>query len=230
MRKLGLIGGLSWGSTARYYQLINEGIARRLGGFHSAPLVLESLDFAEIARCATEEGWEAVGDHMIAAARRLEQAGAEGLMICANSVHVVDSRIREAVNIPLLHIADAVGVKMKADGIKTAAIIGTSNVMAEKFYRQSLVSYGVSLLPPDMEMAERIDKIVYGELVLGKITRDAERFMKSELTDIAKQQVQAVVLACTELEMIVDVRANLLPIYDSLTLHSEAGVEFILGD
>lgn len=230
MKKLGLIGGMSWGSTARYYQLLNEGISRRLGGFHSAPLILESLDFAEVARCASEEGWNALSDYLVTVACRLQDAGAEGIMICANSVHAVDAPIREALSIPLLHITDAVGAKMKADGIKTAAIVGTSNVVGEKFYRQNLVSYGVSLLPPDMEMAERIDEIVYEELVFGKITRDAERFMKTELTDIAKQQVQAVVLACTELEMIVDVRANLLPIYDSLTLHAEAGVNFILGE
>ncbi|MGD9811852.1 MAG: aspartate/glutamate racemase family protein, partial [Sphingobium sp.] len=126
--------------------------------------------------------------------------------------------------------ADAVGMKMQADGIKSAAIIGTRNVMTEKFYRQRLVSYGISLLPADMGLAEQVDRIVYDELVLGKVTRESERFMKSELTDIAKEEVQAVVLACTELEMIVDVRANVLPIYDSTSIHAQAAVDFILGD
>jgi len=228
MRKLGLIGGLSWGSTARYYQIINEGVARRKGGLHSAPLVIESLDFATIAACTSMEDWDCAGSELESAARRLEAAGAQGLMICANSMHAVDRRIADAVGIPLLHIAEAVGARMKADGIKTAAIIGTRNVMTEKFYRQNLVSYGVSLLPPDMDLAEKVDRIVYEELVHGKVTRESERFMKSELADIAKQQVQAVVLACTELEMIVDTRANLLPIYDSMSIHAEAGIDFIL--
>jgi len=229
MKKLGLIGGLSWGSTARYYQIINESVARRKGGLHSAPLVIESLDFADFARCTTAEDWKMAADRLIAAAERLQGAGAEGLLICANSMHVVYDRIAGAVDIPVLHIAEAVGARMKADGIKSAAIIGTRNVMTEKFYRQRLVSYGVSLLPPDMDLAARVDRIVYDELVIGKRSRESERLMKSELADIAKQQVQAVVLACTELEMIVDVRANVLPIYDSTSVHADAAVDFILA-
>jgi aspartate racemase len=144
-------------------------------------------------------------------------------------MHVIYDRVAEAVSIPVLHIAEAVGAKMQADGIKSAALVGTRNVMTEKFYRQRLVSYGISLLPPDMDLAERVDHIVYDELVLGKISRESERFMKSELTDIAKQQVQAVVLACTELELIVDVRANVLPIYDSTSIHAQAALDFILA-
>ncbi len=229
MKKFGLIGGLSWSSTARYYEMLNKGVARRLGGLHSASLVIESLDFAEVARCTTEEDWDCASGPLIAAAPRLEAAGAQAMMICANSMHVIYDRVAEAVSVPVLHIAEAVGVKMQADGIKSAAIVGTRNVMTEKFYRQRLVSYGISLLPPDMELAERVDRIVYDELVLGKISRESERFMKSELTDIAKQQVQAVVLACTELEMIVDVRANVLPIYDSTSIHAQAALDFMLA-
>ena len=120
--------------------------------------------------------------------------------------------------------------KMQADGIEKAALIGTRNVMTEKFYRQRLVAHGISLLPPDMELAERIDRIVYDELTIGKVSRESERYMKSELTDIAKENVQAAILACTELEMIVDVKANVLPIYDTTRIHVAAGVEWILGD
>ncbi|MCB2014873.1 MAG: amino acid racemase [Sphingobium sp.] len=229
MKKLGLVGGLSWGSTARYYQIINRGVAKRAGGLHSAPLVIESLDFAEVARCATADDWDCAAAHLTGAAKRLEASGAEGIVICANSMHVIHDRIAEAISVPVLHIADAVGERMQRNEIKTAALVGTRNVMTEKFYRQRLVSYGISLLPPDMELAERIDQIVYEELVLGKATRESERYMKSELTDIAKQNVQAVVLACTELEMIVDVRANVLPIYDSTSIHAEAAIDFIMG-
>lgn len=229
MKKFGLIGGLSWSSTARYYEIINKGVARRLGGFHSAPLVIESLDFAEVARCTTAEDWDCASGPLIAAAQRLKAAGAQGMVICANSMHVIYDRVAEAVSVPVLHIAETVGAKMQADGVKSAAIVGTRNVMTEKFYRQRLVSCGISLLPPDMELAERVDKIVYDELVHGKVSRESERFMKSELTDIAKQQVQAVVLACTELELIVDVRANVLPIYDSTTIHAQAALDFILS-
>lgn len=230
MKKLGLIGGLSWRSTARYYQIINETVAKRKGGLHSAPLLLESLDFAEIARCTTRDDWDCASALVLSAAHRLETAGAEALAICANSIHAIYDRIVDSVNVPVLHIADAVGARMQANGVKTAALVGTRNVMTEKFYRQRLVSCGISLLPPDMDLAGQIDRIVYEELVLGKVTRDSERFMKSEITDIAKQQVQAVVLACTELEMIVDVRANVLPIYDSTSIHAAAAVDFMLSD
>jgi len=229
MHKLGLIGGLSWTSTARYYEIINKAVHRAKGGQHSAPLLIESLDFATVAGCATDDDWDCAATQLIDAARRLESAGASALLICANSMHRVYDRVQGAVGIPILHIAERVGKKMQADGIEKAALIGTRNVMTEKFYRQRLVSHGVSLLPADMELADRIDRIVYDELTVGKISRESERYMKSELTDIAKQDVQAVVLACTELELIVDVKANVLPIYDCTSIHAKAGVDFILG-
>jgi aspartate racemase len=201
-----------------------------LGGFHSAPLLIESLDFAEVARCATQDDWDCASGQLVGAAKRLEAAGAAAILICANSMHRVYERVQESVGIPIIHIAEVVGEKMKADGIRSAALLGTRNVMTEKFYRQRLVSHGVSLLPPDLELAERIDRIVYDELVVGKVNRESERYMKSELTDIAKEDVQAVVLACTELELIVDVKANVLPIYDCTSIHARAGADFILGE
>lgn len=229
MRKLGLIGGLSWISTARYYEIINQTVHRAKGGQHSAPLLIESLDFAQVAGSITQDDWDSAARHLTGAARRLEQAGAESLLICANSMHRVYDQVQDAIGIPIIHIADVVGARMAADDIEKAALIGTRNVMMEKFYRQRLVSHGVSLLPPDMELAERIDSMVYDELTLGKVSRESERFMKSELTDIAKEDVQAVVLACTELELVVDVKANVLPIYDCTSIHAEAGTAFILG-
>lgn len=229
MRKLGLIGGLSWTSTARYYEIINKAVHRALGGQHSAPLLIDSLDFASVAGCRTESDWDAAAAQLILSARLLEQGGAQSLLICANSMHRVYDQVQAEVGIPIIHIAEVVGDRMLADGIERAALIGTRNVMTEKFYRQRLVSHGVSLLPADMELAERIDRIVYDELTVGKISRDSERYMKSELTDIAKQNVQAAVLACTELELIVDVKANVLPIYDCTGIHAKAGVDFILG-
>ena len=229
MRKLGLIGGLSWTSTARYYEIINKAVQRTLGGQHSAPLLIESLDFAAVASCVSDDDWGCAATQLIDGARRLEAAGAGALLICANSMHRVYDRVQAAVGIPIIHIADQVGRAMQADGVEKAALLGTRRVMVEKFYRQRLVAHGVSLLPPDMELAERIDRIFYDELTIGRINRESQRFMKSELTDIAKQDVQAVVLACTELEMIVDVKANVLPIYDCTSIHAQAGVEFILG-
>lgn len=231
MRKLGLIGGLSWTSTARYYELINRAVQRKLGGLHSATVVIDSLDFAEVARCASSNDWDCAAGQMLSAAKHLEAAGAEALMICANSLHKVAPQIGGAVSIPVIHIIDEIGAKLKADRVKAVALVGTSNVMMDRDYRQKLVATGgVSLLPADAELAGRIDRMVYEELAAGKVTRDAERYMKSELTDIAKEDVQAVVLACTELDLIVDVHANVLPIYDSTIIHAEAGARFILGE
>jgi len=231
MKKLGLIGGISWLSTARYYELINRAVHRDLGGLHSATLLIDSLDFAEVARCASENDWDCAAGQMIGAAKRLEAAGAEAIMICANSLHKVVPQIRELVALPVIHIIDEIGARLKRDGIRKAALVGTSNVMMDRDYRQQLVQAGgVSLLPADAELAGRIDRMVYDELGVGKVTREAERYMKSELTDIAKEDVQAVVLACTELELVVDINANVLPIYDSALIHAEAGARFVLGD
>ncbi len=230
MRKIGLIGGMSWTSTQRYYELINRAVATRLGGLHSACLAIESLDFAAVARCMTSDDWDCAAGHAIGAARHLAAGGAEALLICSNAMHRAYDRIAEAVDVPVIHIVDVIGAKLKADNIKRAALIGTSNVMLDRDYRQRLVGYGVSLIPGEVELAGRIDRMVYEELAMGKATRDAERYMKSELTDIAKEDVQAVILASTELEMVVDVDANVLPIYDGTRIHAAAGVEFMLGD
>lgn len=230
MRKFGLIGGLSWHSTARYYKLINEGVARAKGGLNSAPLLIESLNFADVAQCVSENDWDCAAPTLIDAARRLEAGGARGIAICANSMHAIYDRVQDAVSVPVLHIADEVGRRLKQNGVRTAALLGTSNVMTGKYYRQRLVSQGLSLLPADPDMINRMDEIIYNELMVGKARRESERFMKSELTDIAKQDVQAAILACTELEAIVDVQANVLPIYDSTAIHAGAILDFILND
>jgi aspartate racemase len=230
MKKLGLIGGLSWAATARYYEIINTVVQRNRGGLHSAPLLIDSLDFADVARCETNNDWDCATSQIVGAARRLEAAGAEALLICANSMHRVYDDVAGAVNIPVLHIVDEIGARLKADKVRAVAIVGTSNVMMDPAYRQRLVSTsGSTLLPADAELAGRIDRIVYEELATGKVTRDAERYMRSELTDITKEDVQAVVLAATELEMVVDINANVLPIYDGTTIHAQAGAAFILG-
>lgn len=230
MRKLGLIGGMSWVSTEIYYRLINEKIQKRAGGMCSAPLMVESLNFCDLSRIEHEEQWAGATDTLKQSARRLEQAGATALLICANSMHKVYDDVQAAVGIPILHIVDAVGKKMQADGMHNAALIGTHNVMTGKWYRQRLVGHGVTLMPVGDGEAERIDKIIYDELMLGKITRHAERELKTYITNIDQADFDSVVLGCTELNLIVDTKANVLPIYDSVELHALAGVDWILGD
>lgn len=230
MRKIGLIGGMSWVSTETYYRLINTEVQKRAGSLCSGPIAIESLNFCDIAQITTPEGWDHAADRLTVAARSLEQAGATAILICANSMHKVYDRVQGAVSVPIIHIADCVGEKMQADGVKRAAIIGTRNVMLESFYRQRLIRHGIGLLAPKMERVEEIDRIIYDELMEGRVVRESERTMKTLLTNIAKEDVEAVVLGCTELEMIIDTKANVLPIYDGTAIHAHAAVDWIMGE
>ena len=230
MRKLGLIGGMSWYSTELYYARINKQVVKRTGGTCNAPLVLESLNFCDIAKATSDQDWDHVAEVLIAAAQRLEVTGATAILICANSMHKVYERVEQAISIPLIHIADAVGTKMKTDGVQSAALLGTANVMAENWYRQRLVKHGVTLMPAEMDDVQDLDRIIYDELMLGQVKRESERTLKSIITEIDQEGIKAVVLGCTELCMIVDTKANILPIYDSTEIHADVGVEWILGD
>ncbi len=229
MRKLGLIGGMSWVSTRNYYEKINLSVQRRTEPLASAPMVIESLDFRALYGLRTEEDWARAAHALGEAAQRLEQAGAGALLICANSMHRVYDKVQAQVSVPIIHIAEAVGRRMQADGASNAALIGTRNVMTESFYRRHLVSHGVDLLAPDMDFVEQVDRIIYDELMLGKVTRDAERKLKTIITRNEHDVAKAIVLACTELDMIVDVDANVLPIFDSTQIHCDEAVDWILG-
>ena len=229
MRKLGLIGGMSWVSTRTYYEHINRIVQARTDRRSSAPLLIESLDFSQLYAVRDDEDWDRAAKVLIASARRLEKAGAGALIIGANSMHRVYDEVAAAVQVPVIHIAECVGERMAADKVATAALLGTSNVMTESFYRRRLVAHGVDLLPPDLDNIEALDRIIYDELVLGKVSRDAQRALKTMITVKEQEGAEAIVLACTELELIVDVDANVLPIYDSTRIHAEKAAEWILG-
>ncbi|MCT2558547.1 amino acid racemase [Tsuneonella sp. YG55] len=230
MRKLGLIGGMSWASTRDYYEFLNRGIQRKVSPESSAPLLIESLDFATLRAIEEDSGWDRAADILCDSARRLVDAGAGALLICANSMHKVYDRVAGAAGVPVIHIADCVGREMQAAGVKSAALVGTRNVMTESFYRRRLVSHGVDLLPPDMDQVKMIDRIIYDELMRGKATRDAERAMKTWITLKEREGAEAIVLACTELSMVVDVDANVLPVFDSTRAHCRAGIDWLLSD
>lgn len=230
MRKIGLIGGMSWVSTRTYYEDINQLVQARTSKTASAPLLIESLDFTNLVRLSSLEQWAYAAEVLTDSARRLEQAGATALLIGANSMHKVFDQVAATVSIPVIHIADAVGAKMQAAGVTNATLIGTRNVVMESFYRKRLVAHGVSLLPPVIDEVEAMDAIIYEELMLGKATRSAERTFKTMLTNMGQRGAQAAVLACTELDMVIDVDANVLPIFDGTRIHAEAAVDWILGD
>lgn len=230
MRKLGIIGGMSWVSTGTYYDRICRLVQKRSEPMVSPPLLIESLNFAELCAVRDNQGWGEAAQLLIASARRLEAAGAEGLIIGANSMHKVYDEVAASVAIPILHIADHVGMALKAAGHTNAALIGTRNVMTESFYRRRLVAHGIDLLPPKMANVELLDRIIYDELMVGKVTRDAERTLKTIITGKAQEGAEAIVLACTELDLVVDVDANVLPVFEGTRIHCQAAVDWIFGE
>jgi aspartate racemase len=229
LRKIGLIGGMSWYSTRTYYEHINRLVQARIGQRSSAAMVIESLDFAELTRLSTAEEWERAAKTLAAAAKRLEKAGATAILIGANSMHKVYNDVAKAVDVPIIHIAETVAERMARAGVKKAALIGTRNVMLESFYRQKLIARDIELLPPELPFVETLDRVIYDELLLGKVSRQAERELKTIITNLEQDGAEAVVLGCTELEMIVDVDANVLPIYDCTRIHAEAAVDWMLS-
>jgi aspartate racemase len=225
-----MIGGTSWLSTAMYYEQINKGVAKKLGGVTSAPMAIESLNLAEVAPLQLAGEWERVAEILTGAARRLEASGAEGLIICSNTGHKVAAEVADAVAVPLLHMGDVVGDRLAADGVKRAAILGTRFTMAEPFVRSRIESRGIALAVPDAVTAKEIDRIIFEELARGHVARNSQRRLKTCLTEMMQARQQAVVLACTELVLLVDAGANVLPVYDTTALHAQAAVEWITAE
>ena len=222
--------GMSWAATERYYRIINEELQRRSGPGCSAPLVIESLNYCDLRRLTSDEQWAAAAHVLADTAQRLETAGASAVMICANSMYKVADQVQAAISVPLIHIVDPVGRAMKAAGVGTAALLGTRNVMAERWYRQRLVGHGISLHPAEEEAVAMVDRIIYDELMQGVVNKASEREMRTLITKWDQQEVDAVALASTELSMLIDTEANVLPIFDSTRLHALEGVAWILGD
>jgi aspartate racemase len=230
LRKLGIIGGMSWSSTALYYDHINRGIAQRLGGLHSALLAIESVDFAQIAAMEFAGDWDGIAKITIDAARRLEASGAEGLLLACNTVHKSYDAVAANVNVPVLHIADAAADRLVADGRTRVALLGSRFTMTEGFVRDRIERRGIALAPVEAGWMAEVDRIIYEELGVGRVVRESQRKLKTLITELAKQKVQAVVLGCTELVLAVDVRANVIPVYDTTSIHARAAVEWMLAD
>jgi aspartate racemase len=230
LRKLGIIGGTSWHSTALYYDHINRAVAQRMGGLHSARLAIESLDLAPIAKMELAGDWDGVAKETLDAAKRLVASGAEGLIITSNTGHKVFDAVAANVDIPMLHIGDAVAERLVADGQTRVALLGTRFTMTEGHVRDRLERRGIELVPVDTTSMREVDRIIFEELAAGRVVRDSQRKLKTLITELGKQKVQAVVLGCTELVLAVDVRANVLPVYDTTHIHARAAVEWMLAE
>ena len=230
MRKLGIVGGMSWSSTALYYEHINRGVAQRLGGLHSAPLSIESVDFARIAEMEMSGDWDGIAQVTMEAAKRLEKSGAQGIVIACNTVHKSYEAVSAHVRVPVLHIGDAAADRLVADGRTRVALLGSRFTMTEPFIRNRLEARGINLAPIAPEGMQEVDRIIFEELARGRVVRDSQRKLKTLITELAKQKVQAVVLGCTELVLAVDVRANVIPVYDTAAIHARAAVDWMLAD
>jgi aspartate racemase len=230
LRKLGIIGGTSWSSTALYYDHINRGVAQRLGGLHSARLIIESLDLAPFAAMELGGDWDGVAKVTLDCAKRLQAAGADGIIITSNTGHKVYEAVAANVGVPMLHIGDATAERLVADGRNRVALIGTGFTMTEPHVRSRLESRGITLAPVDPGWIKELDRIIFDELAAGRVVRDSQRQLKTLITELEKQKVQAVVLGCTELVLAVDVRANVLPVYDTTAIHARAAVEWMLAE
>jgi aspartate racemase len=221
MKTIGLIGGMSWESTALYYRIINEETARRLGGLHSAPLLLHSIDFAPIEEKQRAGDWAGLGEILADSASRLAAAGAELIGLSTNTMHIVADRIARDLTVPFVHIADPTVVALTADGVETVGLLGTRFTMEMPFYKDRLAASGLQVLVPEVEITN-LNGIIYEELCRG-IVRDASRdtYVRA-IERLAARGAQAVILGCTEITLLIDDSSSPLPTYDTTDLHAKA--------
>ena len=228
MKKLGIIGGTSWNSTALYYDHINREIARRLGGLSSARLTIESIDLAPYAALQNSGDLDEAERIIVNAGSCLKAAGAEAILIASNTSNRFANAVEEATGLPLLGIAPPTIARLNADGRRRVALLGTRYVVTEDFLSQEYEAAGIEVVPCAADWIMTVDRIIFGELAQGIVRRDSQRALKTLLTELSRQKVDAVVLACTELVMAVDPRANVLPVYDTTEIHARAAVNWML--
>lgn len=229
MKTIGLLGGMSWESTVSYYQVINREVGRIMGGLHSAKVVLVSVDFAEVESLQHQGRWAEAGDMLGNAARQVEDAGAELLILCTNTMHKVARDIEKAVEIPLLHIADATADALIEDGIQRVGLLGTAFTMEQPFYRERLESYGLGVLVPERAGRESIHGIIYEELCHGEIKESSRDEVLAMIEGLRENGAQAVILGCTEIALLVSSGDTSTPLYDTTTIHARRAVELALG-
>ncbi|MBE8734890.1 aspartate/glutamate racemase family protein [Aeromonas veronii] len=230
MKCIGLLGGMSWESTVSYYQALNRGVRAQLGGLHSARVLLNSVDFAGIERLQHAGDWPATARLLAAEARKLQNGGADFLLIGTNTMHKVAPEIEAAIDIPLLHIADATAAKLRADGITRVGLLGTRFTMEQDFYKRRLQErFGLAVLVPDEAGRERVHRIIYDELCLGEIRESSRAEYLAIIAGLAAAGAEAVILGCTEIALLVGDARAAVPLYDTTAIHAEAAVALALA-
>lgn len=229
MKTIGLIGGMSWESTIPYYRQINQSIKERLGGLHSAKVVLYSVDFHEIERLQHAGDWEAAGQLLAAAARALELAGADFLVLCTNTMHKVAPAIEAAVRIPLFHIADPTAEAIKDAGLSTVGLLGTRFTMEQAFYKDRLRErHGLQVLIPNQADREVIHRVIYEELCLGRVVEESRAEYRRIMADLVDQGAEGIVLGCTEISLLVAQQDSTVPLFDTTTIHARKAAEWAI--
>jgi aspartate racemase len=223
---IGLIGGMSWESSAEYYRIINQETNRRLGGVHSAQCLMVSVDFEGIKRCQHKGDWESLAEAMKKAAQRLERGGAEFIVLCTNTMHRVADAISSAVNIPLLHIADPTAERIKAAGFQRIGLLGTAFTMEQDFYKGRLQQHhGLDVIVPDEDDRRIVHEIIYKELVLGIVKPDSRQAYREIIARLIERGAQGIILGCTEIMLLVRDEDSAVPLFDTTTIHALAAVD-----
>lgn len=230
MKTMGLLGGMSWESTIPYYRLINEGIKQQLGGLHSAQILLHSVDFHEIELCQSQGDWQRAGEILAQAAVGLQQAGAEGIVLCTNTMHKVAEAIETACDVPFLHIADATGRAISQQKMTNVALLGTRYTMEQDFYRGRLQQeFGITTLIPEQDARQKINQVIFDELCLGEFSDASRDYYLSVIETLARQGAEGVIFGCTEIGLLVPAELSPLPVFDTAAIHAADAVEFMLS-
>lgn len=225
MKTIGLLGGMSWESTALYYRLINQGIKARLGGLHSARIALFSVDFHEVEEMQRSGDWAAAGRTLAQAARKVEAAGADFLLICTNTMHKVAPQVQKAIDIPLLHLADATARRIKSAGMKTVGLLGTNFTMEEDFYKGRLIEkHGLEVLVPSKLDRDIVHRIIYDELCLGQVKATSREAYLRVMEDLRTRGAEGIIEGCTEIVMLVQDEHTEIPLFDTTAIHAEEAV------
>lgn len=230
MKTIGLIGGMSWESSAVYYTMINELVREKLGGFHSCKSVMVSVEFDEIQRLQHQNEWEALDELMVAATKQLEAAGADLIVLCTNTMHLCSPAILENISVPFLHIAEATGLALVEKKIKKVALLGTKFTMEKDFYKAYISdNFGIEVLIPSDDERELIHNIIYQELVQGKILDESREVYKRIIANLAKQGAEGVILGCTEIPLLISDADVSIPTFSTTDIHAEKAVEWALS-
>jgi len=231
MKTIGLLGGMSWESTASYYAALNEGVNDLLGGLHSAKIVLHSVDFDEIEKLQHAGDWDKTGEILAQAARGVQSAGADCLLICTNTMHKVAETVEGAIDIPLIHIADATAAVLKEDGIKRVGLLGTKFTMEQDFYKGRLHDkFGLDVVVPDDTQQKWVHDVIYNELCQGVIQEDSRELYLNVMDELIDEGVEAIILGCTEIALLVEQDHTDVRLYDTTQIHADAALEFALKE